>query len=159
MRDLSQWLLEFTDNLEDTEAPALGHTFHDSDSERPTEVASMKHSIHTHFRQDRNCEVCKRTKMTRAPCRKRTGEAPLPAEKFGGLITEDHKVLHEGGEYRNNHRYAVAVQDLATQWIQWYPCKTKTSQDTEKSLRKFLDPSLKPKVIYTDNSFEFWHIL
>ena len=37
------------------------------------------------------------------------------------------------------------VQDLATQWIQAYPCK----------LQKFLEPERKPKVIYTDNSSEF----
>ena len=47
------------------------------------------------------------------------------------------------------------VQDLATQWIQSYPCKTKTSQETQRSLQKFLEPSWKPKVIYTDNSLEF----
>ena len=41
------------------------------------------------------------------------------------------------------------VQDLATQWIQAYPCKTKTSQETERSLQKFLEPERKPKVIYT----------
>ena len=32
---------------------------------------------------------------------------------------------------------------------------TKTSQESEKSLPKFLEPDRKPKVIYTDNSFEF----
>ena len=37
-------------------------------------------------------------------------------------ITADHKVLSEGCESRDNHRYAVVVQDLATQWIQSYPC-------------------------------------
>ena len=31
----------------------------------------------------------------------------------------------------------------------------KNSQETERSLRKFLEPSEKPKVIYTDNSLEF----
>ena len=36
-----------------------------------------------------------------------------------------------------------------------YPCKTKTSQETEKSLQKFFEPTEKPKVIYTDNSPEF----
>ena len=36
----------------------------------------------------------------------------------GHLITANHKVLSEGCESRNNHRYAVVVQDLATQWIQ-----------------------------------------
>ena len=75
--------------------------------------------------------------MTRAPCTRRTGEALPRAEKFGDLLTADHKVLNEGCESRDNHRYAVVVQDLATQWIQLYPCKTKTSQQTEKSLRKF----------------------
>ena len=92
--------------------------------------------------------------MTRAPCRRRTGEAVPRAEKFGDLITADHKVLSEEGESRNNHRYAVVVQDPATQWIQSYPCKTNTFQETEKSLRKFLEPSEKPKVIYTDSSLE-----
>ena len=29
-----------------------------------------KHSVHTHFPKDRNCEICKRTKITRAPCRR-----------------------------------------------------------------------------------------
>ena len=65
------------------------------------------------------------------------------------------KVLSEGCDSRNNHRYAVVVQDLATQWIQSYPCKTKTAQETQRSLQKFLEPDRKPKVIYTDNSLEF----
>ena len=73
-----------------------------------------KHSVETHFPKDRNCEVCQRTKITRAPCRRRNGEAVLRADKFGDLITADHKVLSEGCESRNNHRYAVVVQDLAT---------------------------------------------
>ena len=47
------------------------------------------------------------------------------------------------------------VQDLAEQWIQSYPCKTKNSQETQRSLQKFLEPNGKPKVIYTDNSLEF----
>ena len=47
------------------------------------------------------------------------------------------------------------VQDLATQWIQAYPCKNKTSQETQRSLQKLLEPERKPKVIYTDNSLEF----
>ena len=88
-------------------------------------------------------------------CRKRIDGAVPRAENFGGLITADHKVLSEGWESRNNHRYAVVVQDLATQWIQSYPCKTKTSQETQRSLQKFLEPNRNPKVIYTDNSLDF----
>ena len=114
-----------------------------------------KHSVYTHFPKDRNCEICKRTKITRAPCRRRNGEAVPRAENFGDLITADHKVLSDNCESRNNHRYAVVVQDLATQWIQAYPCKTKTSQETQRSLQKFLEPDRNPKVIYTDNSLEF----
>ena len=97
----------------------------------------------------------KRTKITRAPCRRRNGEAVPRAANFGDLITADHKVLSDNCESRNNHRYAVVVQDLATQWIQAYPCKNKTSQETQRSLQKFLEPERKPKVIYTDNSLEF----
>ena len=114
-----------------------------------------KHCVKTHFPKDRNCEICHRTKITRAPCTRRIGRVVPRAENFGDLITADHKVLSEGCESRNNHRYAVVVQDLATQWIQSYPCKTKTSQETERSLQKFLEPNRKPKVIYTDNSLEF----
>ena len=133
------------------------HSSQDSDSELLVEVAiqSRKHSIYTHFPKDRNCEVCFRTKTTRSPCRRRTGEAPPRAEKFGFLITADHKVLSEGCESRNNHRYAVVVQDLATQWIQSCPCKNRLHKrrkrvyESSSSLRK------KPFVIFTDNSLEF----
>ena len=111
--------------------------------------------LKTHFPKDRNCEICQRTKITKAPCRRRIGRVVPRAENFGDLITADHKVLSEGCESRNNHRYAVVVQDLATQWIQSYPCKTKTSLETQRKLQKFLEPNGKPKVICTDNSVEF----
>ena len=114
-----------------------------------------KHSVYTHFPNDRNCEICQRTKITRSPCRRRNGEAVPRAENFGDLITADHKVFSDTCESRNNHWYAVVVQDLATQWIQSYSCKTKTSQETQMSLQKFLEPNRKPKVINTDNSLEF----
>ena len=84
----------------------------------PTPTRSVdfsKHSVYTHFPKDRNCEICQRTKITRAPCRRRIGGAVPRAENFGDLITADHEVLSEGCEPRNNHRYAVVVQDLATQ--------------------------------------------
>ena len=116
---------------------------------------SCKHSVKTHFPKDRNCEICQRTKIKRAPCRRRIGRVVPLAENFGDLITADHKVLSENCESRHNHRYAVVVQDLATQWIQSYPCETKTSQETQKNLMKFLEPTRKPKVIYTDNYLEF----
>ena len=39
----------------------------------------------------------------------------------GDLITAAQQDLSEGCESGNSHRYAVVVQDSATQWIQFYP--------------------------------------
>ena len=159
--EIPEWLQEFRENLVDDEIPLQGGSHASSSHEVSLEPIATrreelgKHNVHTHFPKDRNCEICKRTKITRAPCRRRKGEALPRADNFGDLITADHKVLSDNCESRNNHRYAVVVQDLATQWIQAYPCKTKTSQETHRSLQKFLEPERKPKVIYTDNSLEF----
>ena len=135
LRDLPQWSQPFTENLEDTETLAPAQVSQDSDSERTTKVAEklMMHTTFTHFPKSRDCDVCLRTKITTAPCRRRTGEVSIPrGEKFRDLIKADYKVLNEECESRNNHRYAVVVQDLATQWIQSHPCKNKTSQETEE---------------------------
>ena len=35
-----------------------------------------KHSVKTHFPKDRNCEIWKRTKITKAPCRRRNRAKP-----------------------------------------------------------------------------------
>ena len=114
----------------------------------PTRSVDLgKHSVYTHFPKDRICEIC--------PCRRRIGGAVPHAQNFGDLITADHKGLSEGCESRNNHQHAIVVQDLATQWIQSSLCKTKNSQETQRSLQKFLEPDWKPEVIYTDNSLEF----
>ena len=90
---------------------------------RLRDVDLGKHRVHTHLPKDRNCEICQRTKITRP-----IGGAVLRSENFGDLITADHKVLIDNCESRKKHRYAVVVKDLATQWIQYYPCKTKTFQ-------------------------------
>ena len=159
--EIPEWLQEFREILVDDEVPERRDSHASSSHEVSLEPTFKrredlgKHSVYTHFPKDRNCEICQRTKITRAPCRRRNGGAGLHAENFGDLITAYHKVLSENCEARNNHRYAVVVQDLATQWIQSYPCKTKTSQETQRSLQKFLEPDRKRKVIYTDNSLEF----
>ena len=91
------------------------------------------------------------TKITRAPCRTRISNHLPRAEKVGDLTTADHKVLKEDCESRNSHRYVVIVPDSATQWLQTYPGKTKTSRETENSSRKLLEPNDN----YTDNALEF----
>ena len=159
--EIPEWLQEFSENLVDDEIPLQGGSHASSSHEVSLEPTTKrradlgKHSVYTHFPKDRNCEICKRTKITRAPCRRRNGEAVPRAANFGDLITADHKILSDNCESRNNHRYAVVVQDLVTQWIQACPCPTKNSQETERSLQKFLERDRNPQVIYTDNSLEF----
>ena len=104
---------------------ATASSCHELPSEPRAKVVSGKHSMFTHFPKDRNCDICSRTKITRAPCRRRTGTVVPRVENAGDLITADHKVLSERCESRHNHRYAVVVHDLATQWIQSYQCNTK----------------------------------
>ena len=150
--EIPEWLQEFREILVDDEIPLQGGSHASSSHEVSLEPTTKrredlgKHNVHTHFPKDRDCEICKRTKITRAPCRRRNGGAVPRAAKFGDLITADHKILSEGCQSRNNHRYAIVVQDLATQWIQACPCKNKTSQETQRSLHKFLEPERKPKV-------------
>ena len=94
----------------------------------PTRSVDLgKHSVDTHFPKDRNCEICQRTQITRAPCRRRIGRVVPRAENFGDLITADHKVLSEGCE----------------------SCKTKTSQKPQRSLQKFLEPNRNPLKSFT----------
>ena len=119
--EIPEWLQEFREILVDDEMLVHGDSHVSSSQEASLEPTFKrredlgKHSVYTHFPKDRNCEICKRTKITRAPCRRRNGEAVPRAEKFGDLITADHKVLSDNCESRNNHRYAVVVQDLAAQ--------------------------------------------
>ena len=133
------WMTEFLN------ADSHASSSHELSLEPTRSVDLNKHSVYTHFPKDRTCEICQRTKITRVPRRRRFCRGAPRAENFGFLIKADHKVLSEGCESRNSRRYAVVVQDLATQWIQSYPCKTKTSQETQRSLHKFLEPNRKPK--------------
>ena len=144
--EIPEWLQEFREILVNDEIPLHGGSHASSSHEVSLEPITKRRedlgklSVYTDFPKDRNCEICKRTKITRAPCRRRNGEAVPRAEKFGDLITADHKVLSDNCESRNNHRYAVVVQDLATQWIQAYPCKTKTSQKPREACKSSWNP-------------------
>ena len=107
--EIPEWLQEFRKNLVDDEIPLQGGS-HASSSHEASLGPTRKrrgdlgeHSVCTHFPQDRNCEICKRTKITRVPCRRRKGEAVPRADTFGDLITADHKVLSDNCESRNNH--------------------------------------------------------
>ena len=77
LRDPPDWLQKFTENLVDDSVPdhpdAPASSSRESSLEPRGKVVSGKHSIYTHFPKDRNCDICLRTKITRAPFRKRTG--------------------------------------------------------------------------------------
>ena len=79
--EIPEWLQEFRENLVDDEIPIQGGSHASSSHEASLEPITKrredlgKHNVHTHFPKDRNCEICKRTKITRAPCRRRNGEA------------------------------------------------------------------------------------
>ena len=143
--EIPEWLQEFREILVDDEIPVQGDSYASSSHEVSLEpILKRREDLFQQclysFPKVRNCEICKKTKITRVPCRRRNGGVVPRAENFGDLITADHKVLSDNCESRNNHRYAVVVQDLATQWIQAYPCKTKTSQHTQRSLQSFWSP-------------------
>ena len=86
--EIPEWLQEFRENLVDDEIPVHGDSHASSSHEASLEPIFKrredlgKHSVYTHFPKDRNCEICKRTKITRAPCRRRNGEAVPRAEHF-----------------------------------------------------------------------------
>ena len=142
--EIQEWLQEFRENFVDDEVPEYRDSQASSSHEVSLEPTSKRredlgnHNVYTHFPKDRNCEICERTKITRAPCRRRNGGAVFRAENFGDMITADHKVLSDNCESRNNHRYAVVVQDLVTQWIQSYPCKNKNFAGNPEKLAKVL---------------------
>ena len=140
--ELPDWPQEFRENLVDestSEEPRRNPMQRSADTSSSSheppmeprahvELGSGEHSVFTHFPKDPNCEICLKTKITRSSCRRRANAVMSRAGNFGDFITADHKVPSEESESRNNHRYAVVVQDLATQWLQSYPCKTKTSR-------------------------------
>ena len=72
--EIREWLQEFRENLVDDEIPVPGDSHASSSHEASLEPTFKrredlgKHSIYTHFPKDQNCEICKRTKITRAPC-------------------------------------------------------------------------------------------
>ena len=83
LHDLPDWLQELVDEgspLEPRWNPApedqdTSRSCHELPMESRAEVepGSGKHSVYTHFPTDPNCDICLKTKITRASCRRRTG--------------------------------------------------------------------------------------
>ena len=92
------WLQPFSVYLEDLEALSSERANSDSEGEASkVETQNRKHNVHACIRKNRKRSI-------------------LWSEKYGDLTTTEHKILNKRRESRNNHRYAVVVQVLATQW-------------------------------------------
>ena len=67
--EIPEWLQEFRENLVDDEIPLQEGSHASSSLEVSLEPTTKrredlgKHSVYTHFPKDRNCEICKRTKL------------------------------------------------------------------------------------------------
>ena len=86
--EIPEWLQEFKKNLVDHEIPLQGDSHASSSHEASLEPTTKrredlgKHNVHTQFPKDRNCEICKRTKINRTPSRRCKGEAVFRVENF-----------------------------------------------------------------------------
>ena len=66
--EIPEWLQEFRENLVDERVLEHSDSHISSSHEISSEATSKrsedlgKHSVHTHFPKDRNCEICQRTK-------------------------------------------------------------------------------------------------
>ena len=156
LRDLPEWLEEFTDNLEDAAVPAPAHISQDSDSERPTKVSPTGSTVF--FLTSRKIETAKSAcepKWFGHLAEDALANLFFEQQKFGDLMTADHFCPQWGRWISKQSPMRSRGTRSSHSMDSVQPCKTRTSQETDKSLRKFLEPSEKPKVIYTDNSLEF----
>ena len=126
-----------------------------ADTSKPT----GRHNVSTYFPKDPNCEVCKLTKATRAPCRNRPEAREdrfrLPQKKLR-CYSGGSERSHEENECRLQHRFAVVVHDPNSHWIQSYPTKNETAQETMKKLATVLAARSETRyMVHTANSLEF----
>ena len=70
--EIPEWLQDFREHLVDDEIPLQGGSHASSSHEASLEPTTKrredlgKHSVEIHFPNDRNCEICRRTRITRA---------------------------------------------------------------------------------------------
>ena len=126
LHDLPERLQEFTENLTDERVPihrnSPASSSRESASEPQRKVVPGKHSIYTHFPKGPKLWSMLADQNDKGALHKTHWRS------IYSTTTTNHKFPNDEYESRKNHRYAVVVQDLTTQWSQSCPCKTKTSQ-------------------------------
>ena len=129
---IPDWLQPFTDNLEDLETHVPAHSSEREISDSEGDASKVE------------------TEKTDAQCLFSLHQRP----KLRLLL-----VLTEGSESRNNHRYAVVVQDLATQWIQSYPCRNKNFSGNPEESTKVSRAVTEAKSYIFGQFIGIWQIL
>ena len=98
------------------------------------------------------CEICQRTGITRALCRRRIGGVVRRADKIRWLENSRSQSPHsEGCESRNNHRYVdrgARLDRYSMDSILSVQNK-KLRRKHERSLQKFLEPTRRAKKTFT----------
>ena len=155
---MPDWLQEFKHGLVDESVPEHRHTFsssHELPLEPRARVVPSKHNMFTHFPNDRSCDVCLRTKITRASCRRRTGTVVPRADNFGDLIL---RITKSSAKDVN--------LDTIIDMLWWYKTWLHNGYNPTHAKRKLLRKPRRAyrsswsrygnqKVIHTDNSLEF----
>ena len=111
--DIPEWLREFRENLVDDRVPERRDS-HASSSREPSSEPTPARSVDLGKHSSLKTES---TRFVRGP--------KLQGPRAEDAVADPYLVLSESCESRNNHRHAIVVQDLATQWIQSYPCKNR----------------------------------
>ena len=147
-------LQPFTDNLEDLETHVPAHSSEREISDSEGDASKVVTQKRKH--RDRNCDHMLENQNYEGSLQKTqwgiysTSRKVWWPDNSGSQSPQRRKWIPE-----QNHRYADVVQDLATQWIQSYPCKNKKfAGDGEEESTKVSRAVTKAKVICTDNTLE-----
>ena len=156
LRDLPEWLEEFTEKSRRCRSACTRKHFSGlrfgTSYNRSTEEAQCLHTSKKIEIAKCGCEPRWQGLLVEAALAKQCFEQ----ESLVTWTTTDHKVLIEESESSKQSLWrSRGTRSSHSMGSIFFQCKTKTSQETEKSSRKFLEQSERPKVIYTDNSLEF----
>ena len=117
------------------------------------EAKSTQHLM-THLPKNPHCEICCRTKVTKAQARRKLTEGES-AEVFGERITADHLICgDEPSRGVDDEKVALVLLDRATRWVEVYPAARKSTQETMQALRNFGDGDGSLENLYSDNAPE-----
>ena len=120
------------------ESPVVGQQ--DEAPERrdlKAEALSVEHQM-CHFPKNIYCSTCRRAKMMQKPARKSHRAPDKRPTKFGELVTADQIIC--GSDLDKGIRgetCLLVILDVATDWLECYPLKTKHADSIYESLYKF----------------------